>query len=251
MKKRVLKNVIVWAMALAVIFVVWSVAYFCVDNALIVPSMADCLRAFFALFVSSTFYKSLFATLLRVVFAFLISFVFAIIFALGAYLSPYFAKFFAPIVAVFRCVPVLAVLLILLVFTGAGVAPVIVAVLTLFPVFYTAFYTAFLGVDTELLQMSKVFNVPKKRQIKALYLPKLATVAVREGSAGFALGIKLVASAEILAQTAKSLGGQMQEAKIYLDIPLLFALVTAVCFVGILVEIVGDVIANKVERRMQ
>ena len=251
MEKRILQNVIAWAVALAVIFAVWSIAYFGVGNALIVPSFLDCARAFFALLSAGAFYKSLFATLLRVVFAFVLSFVLAGVFALGAYLSVYFAKILAPILALLRCVPVLAVLLVFLLWVGADSAPVLVAVLTLLPIFYTAFYTALMGVDKELLEMSKVFCVPKKRQIKSLYLPALIRVSAREASAGFALGLKLVVSAEVLAQTAKSLGGRMQEAKIYLDIPLLFALVLVVSILGIAVEILGGWIDRKVERRMQ
>ena len=251
MKKSILQNVMAWAVALALIFAVWTTAYFCVGNALVVPSVKECARAFFALFGSATFYKGLFATLLRVVFAFLLSFVLAGVFALGAYLSAYFAKIIAPILATVRCVPVLAVLLILLLWVGVDVAPVAVATLTLLPMFYTAFYSALTGVDKELLEMSKVFQVPKRRQIKSLYLPALAVASVREGSAGLALSLKLVASAEVLAQTAKSLGGQMQEAKIYLDIPLLFALVSAVCLIGIAVELLGNLLAEKVERRME
>ena len=135
MKKSILQNLTAWAVAIAVIFAVWSIAYFGVGNALVVPSFLDCARAFFALLSSVAFYKSLFATLLRVVLAFLISISLAGVLSLGAYLSAYFAKILAPILALLRCVPVLAVLLVFLLWVGADSAPVLVAVLTLLPTF--------------------------------------------------------------------------------------------------------------------
>ncbi len=251
MKKSLVKNAIVCVLAVGVLLAFWAIAYFCVGNKLIVPSIPECFRAFLKLLLSSAFYKSFFATLLRVVFAFIFALIFAVILAVLAYLFPYFAKFLTPIVAIVRCVPVLAVLLILLVMTGAGVAPVIVAFLTLFPMLFTAFFTALVGVDKELLEMSRVYKVPLKRQIKSLYLPAIARVGAREGIAAFSLAIKLVVSAEVLAQTAKSLGGQMQEAKVYLDMPYLFALVLAVVAVGILIELFGAWVSGKVERWLQ
>lgn len=251
MKKTLVKNAIVCVLAVGVLLAVWAIAYFCVGNEFVVPSILECLRAFFKLLASSAFYKSFFATLLRVVFAFVLALIFAVPLAVIAYLFPCFAKFLTPIIATVRCVPVLAVLLILLVFLGAGVAPVIVAVLTLFPMLYTAFFSALLGVDRELLEMSRVYQVPLKRQIRNLYLPAIARAGAREGIAAFSLGIKLVVSAEVLAQTAKSLGGQMQEAKVYLDMPYLFALVLAVVAVGLLIELLGAWILGKVERWLQ
>lgn len=251
MKKTLVKNAIVCVLAVGVLLAVWAIAYFCVGNELIVPSISECFRAFFKLFLSATFYKSFFATLLRVVFAFVLALIFAAPLAVIAYLFPYFAKFLTPIVATVRCIPVLAVLLILLVFVGAGVAPVLVAFLTLFPMLFTAFFTALAGVDKQLLEMSRVYKVPLKRQIKSLYLPAMARVGAREGIAAFSLGIKLVVSAEVLAQTAKSLGGQMQEAKVYLDMPYLFALVLGVVAVGLMIELLGAWICGKVERWLQ
>ena len=248
MKKTLVKNAIVCVLAVGVLLAVWAIAYWCVGNEFVVPSVVDCVRAFCKLFISSAFYKSFFATLLRVVFAVSLAVVFAVSLAVIAYLFPYFAKFMTPIIATVRCVPVLAVLLILLVFLGAGVAPVVVAVLTLFPMLYTAFLGALAGVDKELLEMSRVYQVPLKKQIKNLYLPAIARVGAREGITAFSLGVKLVVSAEVLAQTAKSLGGQMQEAKAYLDMPYLFALVISVVVVGLLIELVGAWLSDKVER---
>lgn len=251
MKKSLVKNAIVCVLAVGVLLAVWAIAYFCVGNALIVPSISECFRAFLKLLLSSAFYKSFFATLIRVVFAFVLALVFAVLLAVLAYLFPYFAKFLTPIVATVRCVPVLAVLLILLVFSSAGVAPVIVAFLTLFPMLFTAFFTGLAGVDKELLEMSRVYKVSLKKQMKNLYLPAIARVGAREGIAAFSLGLKLVVSAEVLAQTAKSLGGQMQEAKAYLDMPYLFALVIGVVVLGLAIELFGAWLSGKVERWLQ
>lgn len=249
MKKTVGKNCIAVAAAIGLLFLAWGLAYVCVGNELIVPAFSDCMRALGALLLSSAFWKAFFSTLLRVVFAFALSFVSAAVFAVAAYLLPHFAKMIAPIVAVFRSAPTLAVLLVVLLFAGGGLAPVIVAFLTLFPTLYAGLYAALRNTDGALVEMSRAYKVPLKKRIFGLYLPAIAPAAAREGAAALALALKLVVSAEVLAATAKSLGGMMQEAKTYLDVPNLFALVIATFLVGLLVEIAGAAVATALERR--
>ena len=54
-----------------------------------------------------------------------------------------------------------------------------------------------------------------------------------------------------MANTYKSLGGMMQEARLYLEMPTLFALVVVTFLVGILLETLGAAIATLVERRVK
>lgn len=246
-----MKNVIAWSAAMLFLLAVWGVAYLCVGNALLVPAISDCLRSLGALLVSGAFWRAFFFTLLRVGIAFVVSFALAAIFAVIAYLAPWFGRFVTPLVSVLRSTPTLAVLLILLAWTNGFVAPVAVAVMTLFPVLYTGLYAALLQTDVKLIEMSRVYKVPIKRQIVSLYVPSVLPTAVREGGAALALGLKLVASAEVLAATARSIGGMMQEAKVYLDMPLLFALVTVTFAVGLLVEALFAWAAAAVERRVK
>lgn len=237
--------------ALGVLALVWAVAYFAVGNALLVPSFKDCVVAFGDLMTESGFWTAFSWSCFRVVIAFSVSLVLGAIFAVISYLVPAFYRFFSVIVAFLRTVPTLAVLLIVIVWAGAGMAPVIVALLSLFPMLYTAVYTALSGVDEDLVEMSKVYNVPLKKRIVQLYLPAALPYATREAGAALSFAVKLVVSAEVLAATYNSLGGMMQEAKIYLDMPLLFALVGVTFLVGAVIELTSSIIADGVERRVK
>ncbi len=249
--KLALKNAAQIVGAFGVLALVWVVAYFAVGNALLVPSFKDCMVAFGNLMTESGFWTALLWSALRVVIAFTISLVLGAVFAVISYLVPAFYRFFSVIVAFLRTVPTLAVLLIVIVWAGAGMAPVIVALLSLFPMLYTAIYAALSGVDGDLVEMSRVYNVPIKKQIFQLYLPAALPYATREAGAALSFALKLVVSAEVLAATYNSLGGMMQEAKIYLDMPLLFALVGVTFLVGAAIELVSSVAAEAAERRMR
>ncbi len=251
MKKKVWKTCIQAVAAAVFLLAVWGVAYWIVGNELLVPSFSACLNEMGELFVSAAFWVTVGNTLLRTLAAFFLSFLFAVFFAFIAYMVASFRRVFGWIVSAVRSLPTLAVLLILLLWWGAGFAPIAVAFLSLFPMLYTTVLTALLGVDGELIEMSKAYGVPLKKQVVKLYLPSVAPYVAREGSGALSFALKLVVSAEVLADTVKSLGGMMQDAKAYLDVPLLFALVTVTLVLGLLLESVGELFAERLERRLR
>ena len=63
--------------------------------------------------------------------------------------------------------------------------------------------------------------------------------------------LKLVVSAEVIARTAKSLGGLMDEARAYQEIPTLFALVLVTFAAAILMEGLVGLVVLGVERRVK
>ncbi len=229
----------------------WGIAYLSVGNELVVPAFSDCIKALGKLLGKAAFWKSFFASFLRAVSAFALSFLFATIFAVVAYLVPAFERIFAPVMAAFRSLPVLAVLLILLTFLSAGQAPVAVAFLSLFPMLYTGILAALSGIDGHLIEVSKVYGTSRWRKIFGVYLPLSAPYITREAGAALSFSVKLVVSAEVLASTARSLGGMMQEARAYLDIALLFALVLCSFALSLLVELVFSALSASIEKRVK
>lgn len=239
------------AVALFGMATLWLIAYVVVGNELLVPALSDCLNQLGGLLIDGEFWMGFLHTLGRVFLAFTLSFVSAAFFAVIAYTVPWFGRILSPMVSALRSLPVLAVLLIILVISGAGVAPVIVAFLSLSPMLYAGFLAALCQVDKDLIKMSRVYNVPLKRRILSLYLPSAAPYAMRESAAALAFSLKLVVSAEVLASTYKSLGGLMQEARLFLEMPTLFALVSITFFVGLILETAGNILAEFVERRVK
>ncbi len=250
-KAIVWKNAWQTLVALAFLAVCWIGAHWFVGNELLVPDFFGCVKSIGVLLSDEAFYKAFFMTLLRVLTAFLCSVAPAGIFAVISYLYPTFRGILSPIVSALRSLPTLAVLLIVLVWTGAGVAPIVIAFLSLFPMLYAGFLAALFSVDSDLVEMSRVYNVPTKRRIFSLYLPNSAPYALRESGAALTFSLKLVVSAEVLANTYQSVGGLMQEARLYLEMPTLFALVALTFFVGIILETLVSCLANFVERRVK
>ena len=83
------------------------------------------------------------------------------------------------------------------------------------------------------------------------YLLSVSPYVLREAGAAVSFSLKLVVSAEVLANTYKSLGGMMQESRLYLEMPTLFALVALTFLCGLVLEFIGAWTANFVERRVK
>ena len=226
------------------------IAYVSVGNELIVPSLPQSLREGAKLMAGGAFWRALGMSLHRAAVAFAISFVLALVLAVVAYQLPSVAYFFAPIVSVLRSMPVLAVLLILLAFLGAGEAPIAVAFLSLFPMLYTGILAGLSSVDKGLIDASRVCGTPLWRRITWIYLPLSSPYIVREAGGALSFSLKLIVSAEVLSNTARSLGGMMQEAKVYDEIPQLFALVSVTFLLGLILELVSTVVASVLERKI-
>lgn len=249
MKKLVWKNI--WQAVAAIVFLVgvWLVAYFAVGNESLVPSFSDSVKEVGKLFGKAVFWESLANSLLRAIRAFLLSFVVAVFFAVVAYLYPSFGGFFAPIASALRSLPIMAVLLILL-SLGAGKAPIAVAFLSLFPMLYAGMLAGLSSVDKRLIAASRVEGTGLLRRVTAIYLPLSAPYILKEAGAALSFSVKLIVSAEILANTKASLGGMMQDARLY-HLPQLFALVLVAFLAGLLMELLVGLFAEWVEKKVK
>ncbi len=237
MKGLVWKNIWQTAAAIVALLLLWGIAYIAVGNDLLVPPISDSLKELGALLTKAAFWRGVAFSLLRALAAFCLSFVFALIFAVIAYMVPSFSRFVAPLVAAIRSLPALAAMLILLTVFGAKDAPIAVGFLSLFPMLYTGILAALSGIDRQLVDVARLQGTPLWRRVGRLYLPLSAPYILRESAGALSFSVKLVVSAEVLANTAKSLGGMMQDASFYGDIPRLFALVVVTFLASLVVEL--------------
>ena len=87
--------------------------------------------------------------------------------------------------------------------------------------------------------------------MRAIYLPLSAPYVLKEAGGALSFSVKLVVSAEVLANTWQSLGGMMQETKVYNEIPQLFALVAVSFLAGLVLEFAVSLLAEAAERKIR
>ncbi|MCD8286758.1 MAG: ABC transporter permease subunit [Clostridia bacterium] len=239
MKKYFKENwfyVLVSVIAIVAMWLVWVIVYHAVGNEYVIPSFTESIKSFGLLFVSTTFWTAFGMTCLRMILAFLISFVLAALLCMLAASVKAIEAFLKPVMIFFRTLPTLAIILVILIWTNATIAPVIVTVLVLFPAMYAQMMAAVNDVDKGLVQMADVYRVSRGTRISKIYLPLVAPNILSQCGPNISLGLKVTVSAEVMANTLRSIGGMMQNARTYVDMPKLAALTLITVIVGIIIE---------------
>lgn len=230
-------NIICSVAAVLIMWLCWIIIYYSVKNDYIVPSFQDTFAELFKCLKESAFWTAFFMTLLRTVEAFAISFILAAVCAALSACSKIFAEIIKPFMVILRTLPTLAVILLLLIWTNAKVAPVIVTVLVLFPMIYARFNAAIGGVDRGLTEMAEVYGIRKRDRLFKIYLPLVSPNILSQIGADISLGLKLTISAEVLSNTYKSLGGMMQNARAFVEMPRLAALTLVAVLLGLALDL--------------
>ena len=119
-----------------------------------------------------------------------------------------------------------------------------VAIISLIPLAYTKIYEDLSRLDSNISPIFKTFEVPTKKQV-LVYLKGAEPLVIKEFFNLTSFALKLIVSGEILANVYRSVGGNIQQASIYSDTVLLTALTLFVCVLGIVLEVVGNLISSK------
>lgn len=248
-KQDKLLNALLPFLTVAVIFGLWGLAAAKVDSEYVLPTVGDTFAALWELLKSAEFYRAYFGTLLRSVVAFAIAFFLAFIAAFVAYKCDKAKRALKPLIVIIRALPTIAVVLLLVLWTSSFVAPVIVTFLVVFPTLYNNFYAALCGIDKDLNEMCKVFGVSNKKRLTKVVFPQIAPEFITSAGAGLTLNLKLMVAAEVLAQTARSMGYLLNTSKIYFEISTMLALVLITVITGLIIEFLFSFWAKKAVKR--
>ncbi len=233
------KNILFSTLSLVFVWLLWLIVYAILRNDYILPSFWETMRSTGSILGEAEFWQAFFRTLGRVFVAFLISMVLGAGLALLSGLHPFVRSFFSPIVSILRTVPTMAIILMLLFWTNPRVAPVIVSLLVLMPAFYAATLSAIDEVKERYGGFARAFGVNAGRKIMKMYLPLAGPAVLSQAGAIFSMGLKITISGEVLCNTFQSIGGLMQEAKMFLEMPMLMALTLISILMGFLFEGLG------------
>lgn len=236
-RKR-LPTMIIGLSSLVAIWLIWFLGAKTIKNEYVLPTFSQTISALFEVVKEEFFWRALSNTLLKTLYAFIISFLLAGIFSAIEKLAIGFGVFMKPIIIVIRTLPTMAVLVLILIYTDRFTAPIIVAVMVMFPMIYAQFNVAFKNIDDGIISATKVFRLTKKQKLFKVYLPLIAPPVISHIGSNLSFGIKLIVSAEIMAYTYVSLGGMMQTASGYMEVARLAGLTLVAVILGLILELV-------------
>lgn len=225
------------------ILLLWQGLAQIVGKSIVFPPPAEVLASAFSLYGSRSFFLAALETFGRVLFAFGLCVAAGSLTGFSAGVSPFFSAFVTPILTLIRATPVLAVILIALLWFPAGFVPVFSAFLMAYPVMHTSVAGGVAASDKKLLEMAHLFRVPERELFFQLRLPAAAPHILSGAKNALGLSWKVVVAGEVLSQPAHAIGTGMQASRVYLETAGVFAWAAAsVILCGITEWILGQAV---------
>lgn len=244
-KKSHVLNLILPLLTISAVVLLWAVSSAIIDSEYILPSVMDTLSSALAVLGTGEFYRALIDTLWRCVIAFAVSF---LVGGACAFLSSRFdvvRRCAQPIISILRAMPTIAIVLLLLFWTNSHIAPIIVTVLVVLPTVYSQLKYAFDTVDKSAKEASMVDGAGAREVFRFIELPLISPAIFSTVGSGFTLNLKLMVAAEVIAQTANSIGYMLNTSKVYFEIADMLALVLITIVLGVIIESVFEFISKR------
>ena len=204
-------------LGVVLIIALWKLGALLVGAEVILPGPAQVAESLLGVFSSPGFLSALGATTLRGLSAFVASAFFGLLCGVAAGISPVFHNIVKPLVIIIKSTPVMSFILLALIWFPSGFVPVFVAVLMAFPIIYENVVAGMRNADPRLIEMARVYRVPRSRILTAILLPGLYTFFTAGSRTALGIIWKAVIAAEILSRPASAVGSAMYEAKIYIE----------------------------------
>ena len=238
-----------WAVALWLL--VWQGASMAIDQQILLVSPVRVVVRLLEMALTAELWTSIGFSLLRIGAGFLLAA------ALGAGLAALSARFsrveelLAPAMLAIQSVPVASFIILALIWFSSRSLSVLISFLIVLPVLYTNLLSGIRAADPQLLEMARVFRVPALRGIRYVYLPQV--LPYFRSACGSALGLcwKSGIAAEVIGMPDGSIGEQLQQAKIYLNTPDLFAWTLVIVLVSLIFEKVFLALLKRGERALE
>lgn len=216
---RMLKPWAWYLLGAGALVVGWVIAAWVIDASIILPGPELVLRRLGNYMGQSRFWSALGGTVIRVLAGFGLSLAVATVLGGLAGVFPGVRWAITPLLRLVQAVPVLAVILIALIWFGSEQVPVFTAVLMGMPVMTEGVIQGVRGADPGLVEMARAYRVPGFRIFTGIQLPSALPFLAAAARASLGLTWKVVVAAEVLAQPIHGIGTGMQGDKIILETP--------------------------------
>ncbi len=229
---------------------VWQVVSMLVDQVLLVPAPLVVLATLFDLVKTPTFWAVTGSSLLRMGIGFVAGVVAG---CAAAVLTTRFRTadaLLSPALRVVRAAPVASFIIVALVWIPTGRLPAFIAFLMVVPVVWDNMAAGLQRQDAALLEMASVFRLGWWQTMVRIRIPSLLPFFTTACTTGMGLAWKSGVAAEVISRPELSIGGQLQDAKVYLATPEVFAWTITAVALSIALERVLRLATSRVNLRV-
>lgn len=218
-----MKKGLISFISICLLLLVWQLTALSMDQPELIPSVPDLIKALFQLFATGTFYKSIFATVLRGISGILLSFAAAITAAFLFARYELLYELSRPLLTIMRSVPVISFILLALIFLDPEGIPLMIAFLTMFPLLAENLTKGIINLNPGLSIMADQFRISRKNKLMHIFYPQLKPFLFSGLTSAIGFGWRAIIMGEVLSQCAFGIGGEMKRAQLFISVPELIA----------------------------
>lgn len=230
------KNITIVAISVTVLLALWALAAWKVGSEHILPGPWKTLTATVRLLGEASFLAVVGHTLLRGLLGFAIAAVAGLGLGIAGGLSDGVNAFMRPWVVIMRSTPVVAFILLALIWFRNDSVPVFIGVLTMFPMIYINIVDGIRSVDGKTVEMARFYGIPRARMVREVYLPAIAPFVVSGISSAVGIGWRAIVVGEVLSQPRYGIGTVMHSAQTFLQVDILIAWTVVAILLGAIFE---------------
>lgn len=218
-----MKNALRSSSYLLVVLIAWYAISALIDRNWVFPDPLAVVSRLGSLLGEASVWNAIGATMLRLLLALGLSFFLGSALGVWAGLNRTVSFLTQPAATVFRTIPVVSIIVLVLLIFGFRAAPYVITFLMLMPISYQAAKEGVASVDSELLDVYRLEDNHPFRMAIHCYLPLMAGYLKTALLQSAGLGIKVLVMAEYLAQTPDSIGEQLYLSRVNIEIDAVFA----------------------------
>ena len=211
------------AVAVCLWLVVWQLASFAIGSPLLLAGPIDTFVTLVTLVAEPGFWAHVWWSFSRIAGGFLLAFVLALILAGLASRRSFVADLLRPAMSFIKSTPVVCIVVILLIWFGSAQVSAVSVFLVVLPAIYFSALEALGEVDSERLEMLRLFGVGPLRRTLAVTWPQMQPFLFATCQMVVGMSWKAGVAAELIGTPAGSIGERIYQAKLLLESAELFS----------------------------
>ncbi|MBR2288589.1 MAG: ABC transporter permease subunit [Clostridia bacterium] len=215
---------------------VWQLGSMAVSSEILLVGPVKVVQTLLGLVGEGVFWRSVGFSLRRIFGGFLLA---ALLGSLLAALASRFRvirELLSPLMLTVRTVPVASFIILALIWFSSKNLSVLISFLMVLPIIYTGVLTGIAQRDARLQEMARVFRARSTHRLLMLDLPQVYPYFRSACKTALGLAWKSGIAAEVIGMPKGSIGEHLQQAKVYLDTPSLFAWTVVIVLISLLCE---------------
>ncbi|MBP2241508.1 NitT/TauT family transport system permease protein [Cytobacillus eiseniae] len=210
------------AVTIVFILIIWVI----LSNqfpSILIPSPVETFQGFLSLVESGELFEQLLTSITRMAIGFTIGMVLATGCGLLAGKYPLLYEAFRPIISILLGIPPIILVVLAMVWFGTGsLIPILVVSVLVFPTFFLNTADGWRNIDSQLLEMAKLYNRSPLQVLKDIIIPSLTVPIFTAISLAAGSSVRITIMAELLGSD-NGIGASLSYARINIDTAKVFA----------------------------